>query len=157
MTYAPAPQLGEPAGGAPLSRPLYGASLPQAFARFWQKYATFSGRASRSEFWWWHLIHVLVIVAIIAFMIAGGIAGATVDPVTGKSEPGFLLGVGTAVLVLWELVTVVPLLALYWRRLHDADFAGPFYFLNLIAGLGGIVVLVLVLLPANPRGARFDR
>lgn len=31
-------------------RPLYGATLGQAFGRFWKKYATFSGRASRSEY-----------------------------------------------------------------------------------------------------------
>ena len=40
----------EPVTGAvPLSAPYYGASLGIAFSRFWRKYATFSGRASRSE------------------------------------------------------------------------------------------------------------
>lgn len=45
-----------------LSAPLYGASFPQAVSRFFRKYATFSGRASRSEYWWWVLANTLVAV-----------------------------------------------------------------------------------------------
>ena len=37
---------------APLDLPQYGATFGQAIARFWGKYTTFSGRASRSEYWW---------------------------------------------------------------------------------------------------------
>ncbi len=46
----------------PLSHPLYGASWPQAIARYFLKYATFSGRASRSEFWGWVLTNALVLL-----------------------------------------------------------------------------------------------
>ena len=42
-----------------LSRPLYGANFGQAVGRFFRKYATFTGRASRSEFWWVRLFLVL--------------------------------------------------------------------------------------------------
>jgi hypothetical protein len=51
-----------PAVEAPpaLSQPLYGASIVQAITRFFKKYATFSGRASRSEFWWAYLAYVVV-------------------------------------------------------------------------------------------------
>ena len=42
-------QGGEP----PLWAPYYGAPFPAAVKRFFAKYATFSGRASRSEYWWW--------------------------------------------------------------------------------------------------------
>ncbi|WP_298228535.1 DUF805 domain-containing protein [Gryllotalpicola sp.] len=49
-----------PARPATDDQPLYGATFGQAFTRFWQRYALFYGRASRSEFWWWFLVNVLV-------------------------------------------------------------------------------------------------
>ncbi|OAZ45628.1 hypothetical protein A9Z40_00495 [Microbacterium arborescens] len=156
MTYAAAPQA-PVSGPTPLSQPLYGASFGQAFARFWRKYVTFSGRASRSEFWFWYLAHFLIVTAITVFMIVGAFAGMTTDPLTGRNEPGPLLGVGALLFVLWQLATLIPMIALSWRRLHDANLAGPFWFLGLIAGIGGIAVLVLCALPSNPAGARFDR
>ena len=61
------------------------------------------------------------------------------------------------ILSVWGLATMVPLLALYWRRLHDTNRSGAFFFLSLIPLVGGIIVLVLVLLPEDAAGARFDR
>lgn len=156
MTYA-APSHPAASASTPLSQPLYDASFGQAFGRFWRKYATFSGRASRSEFWWFYLAHALIVVAIFAFMIIGAVAGATTDPITGRSEPGPLIGLGAFLLVVWQLATLIPMIALSWRRLHDANLAGPFWFLGLVAGIGGIAVLVLNALPSNPAGARFDK
>ena len=60
---------------APSDRPLYGAGFGQAVRRFWSKYATFSGRASRSEFWWWQLANLLVavVLAVIVIAVHGGV------------------------------------------------------------------------------------
>lgn len=155
MSYA-APQ---PAASNvdPLSQPLYGASFGQAFSRFWKKYATFTGRASRSEFWWWYL--AAAIVTAVLYIIAGilGFSGATYDSMTGAVAPGPLFGIGALLIAVWHLATLVPTIALSWRRLHDANLAGPFWFLSLVAGIGSLVVLVLCVLPSNPAGARFDR
>src|SRR6218665_2902761 len=67
-----APQVPYPgyfAGAAtPLWAPLYGATMRQAWTRFWKKYATFSGRASRSEFWFAYLwISILVFGSYLLF------------------------------------------------------------------------------------------
>lgn len=159
MTYAaPQPQAAQVTGtsGAPLSQPLYGASFGQAFGRFWKKYATFSGRASRSEFWWWFLANALIVTVIGGIMIAGGVSGS-VSPTTGDYVPGPLLAAGGILLLVWILATLIPRLALTWRRLHDANLAGPFWFLSFVPGVGDIIVLVLTVLPSNPAGARFDR
>lgn len=166
MTYAPPPpppSYGAPpppagrAGEPPLNWPLYGASFTQAFARYWKKYATFTGRASLSEFWWTRLAIFLVFLLLAVIMIGGALVGASFDPVTGESRPGPLIGVGAGLYVLFGLATVVPELAISWRRLHDANLAGPFYLLAFIPGVGGIIVFVLTLLPSNPAGRRFDR
>jgi uncharacterized membrane protein YhaH (DUF805 family) len=140
----------------PLSAPYYGASLGIAFSRFWRKYATFSGRASRSEYWWWYLISI--IGAAILFLIgtvAGGVYGPPADAGAPTLGPGY--GIYLTLTLIFGLAVLVPGFALIWRRLHDTNRSGAFYFLVLIPFVGPIILLVFVLLPPNPEGARFDQ
>jgi len=142
-------------GATSLSQPLYGASLGAAFTRFFRKYATFSGRASRSEFWWWFLISIIVeAIFYIIGTVAGGIYGSTVD---GQLTLGPGYGIYETLAIIYALAVIVPTLALVWRRLHDTNRSGGFYFLGLIPFVGGIIVLVFFLLGPNPAGARFDK
>jgi uncharacterized membrane protein YhaH (DUF805 family) len=122
------------------------------FSRFWRIYATFSGRASRSEYWWWVLISV--IVAAIFFIIgtvAGGIFGTptAVGPTTAAGTPtmGPGSGIYLSLSLIWGLAAFVPGLALIWRRFHDSNHSGAFYLLGLMPFVGGIIVLVFVLPP----------
>ena len=69
------------------------------------KYATFSGRACRSEYWWFFLFYALV-----------GIVAGLLDSTLG-SEVG-LVG------VLSSLALFLPSLAVTARRLHDAGWSG---------------------------------
>jgi uncharacterized membrane protein YhaH (DUF805 family) len=55
------------------------------------------------------------------------------------------------------LALIIPTLALIVRRLHDANISGLFALLLLIPFLGAIAVFVMMFLPSNPEGARFDR
>jgi uncharacterized membrane protein YhaH (DUF805 family) len=142
---------------APLSAPLYGATFGQAITRFFKKYGTFSGRASRSEFWWWYLFYAIVSGVLYGIAATVGAASATVsdDGTMVVFGPGFwIAGIPY---MLWALATIVPWLALAWRRLHDTNRSGGFYFLGLIPLVGGIILLVFFLLPSDPAGARFDR
>ena len=146
--YRPGPQA--PASGSALP----GANAAQAFARYWRKYADFSGRASRSEYWWVSLIlFVLNIVAAalpaLSVLIALGPDGrsSTIPPLTV---------VALVITGAWLLATIVPGLALLARRLHDANFSGWFILLTFVP-FGGFVVFVFTLLGPNPAGARFDR
>jgi uncharacterized membrane protein YhaH (DUF805 family) len=153
----PAPPVPSAAQGeVPLSAPYYGASLGVAFTRFWRKYATFSGRASRSEYWWWALVGVIVSIVInIIGSLAGGIYST--DPSAAPLTPGPGYGIYTTLSVLWFLAAVVPTLALVWRRLHDTNRSGGFYFFLLIPLVGWIFVLVFLLSGPKPEGARFDK
>ena len=153
MSYAPAQPV---SAATPLSQPLYGATLGQAFSRFFTKYATFSGRASRSEYWWWQLAYALISTVLYGVLMVLGFSGATFDSVTGDSQPGPLFGLGIALFAIWGLAVLVPNLALIWRRLHDTNRSGAFYFLALIPFVGGIILLVFTLLESDPAGARFD-
>ena len=104
MQNAPQP----PVAAVPLDQPYYGCPFPETFIRFWKKYATFKGRASRSEFWWFMLADV-----IITFMLSA-IANAV-------DQLSFLPA-------LWALATFVPSIALATRRLHDTNKSGWWLF-----------------------------
>jgi uncharacterized membrane protein YhaH (DUF805 family) len=152
-----------PDGEPPLWAPWYGISLPKAFARFWKKYVRFDGRASRSEFWWYALCNAIIGI-VIGVLYGIGIATSPTSvvqteagPVSTMSSPSALFVIAAILFAVWGLAQLIPGIALYWRRLHDANLAGPFWFLGFIPGVGGIILLVLSLMPSKPEGARFDR
>ena len=77
-----------------------------------EKFATFSGRASRSEYWWFALFYVLV-----------GIITPQLDLIlgTGTGEAG-------PIEELSEIVLLVPFLAVMIRRIHDTGRSGWWWF-----------------------------
>ena len=148
------------AGGGPvasgsepgLDLPYYGIGLVEACTRAFRKYARFDGRASRSEYWWFQLgVVVLLLVAVIPLVLTT--AAAASNPSGTTSIPVVF---AVLLLALVYLALIVPSLAISVRRLHDTDQSGWLFLLNLIPSVGGIVVLVLMAMPSNPRGARFD-
>lgn len=74
------------------------------------QYATFTGRARRSEYWWFYLFTVLV-------SIATSLIDAVIDAVAFNNEVG-LVG------ALASLALLVPGLAVAARRLHDTGRTG---------------------------------
>ncbi|WP_081882246.1 DUF805 domain-containing protein [Cryobacterium sp. MLB-32] len=113
------------------------------------QYAGFSGRAPRSEYWWWTLWMVAV---YFAFYV----------PIVVLSLMRFDASGPIAVIVacLWAAIVVgmvIPTISVTVRRLHDANLSGWFYLLNFAFGFGSIAVFVMTLLPSNPAGARFDK
>ena len=88
----------------------------QAIASGFQKYATFEGRACRSEYWFFALFHFLVaLIAVFA---------------------------GIVVFVLVALAFLLPSLSVLVRRLHDVDRSGWWYWIVLIPIVGAILILV---------------
>ena len=88
-------------------------------------YTNFSGRASRSEYWYFYLF--LVIVNIVAGIIDGFLQIYLIQPV--ETEFGPAGGTGLfAGLALFGLL--IPILALTWRRLHDLDKSGALFFIG---------------------------
>src|SRR6476620_2510112 len=153
MSYPQQPNAFSPqTGETPLWAPLYGATLQQAVQRFFKKYAIFSGRASRSEYWWWALVSLIVGIGINIITSTGTTTNASGAAVTG---PGAIVGLILA--VIWGLGTIVPSLALLARRLHDVNLSAWLILLVLVPFLGGLALLVMTILPSNPAGQRFDQ
>jgi uncharacterized membrane protein YhaH (DUF805 family) len=149
LSYYPGQQASFGPNPDDLDAPLYGATIGQAFTRFWKKYATFSGRASRSEYWWFTLIGFVVgvVTTLIDVVAAGSFAEANAN----------VTGLGDMLSYVWALATLVPSLALGVRRLHDTNRSGWWLLIVLVPLVGAIVLLVFYLTGPNPAGARFDR
>lgn len=108
-----------------------------------EKYADFSGRASRPEYWWYTL------ALIVAFLVIG-----VVESIVGLN---YMVGPYGILSLLLGLATFVPSLAVSVRRLHDTNRSGWWlliaavpYGLMFIAGImaatgGGLLALVAML------------
>jgi uncharacterized membrane protein YhaH (DUF805 family) len=147
----------QPAGVAatatpPLEMPSYGIGFVDAIKLGFKKYATFSGRASRSEYWWWYLFTFLVYLVLGVPLYVLGIATSR----DGGRTPGTLAIPLIILLTVFALGIIVPSLALTVRRLHDAGYSGLLALLFLIPYVGGLVLLIFALLPSSPAGAKYD-
>lgn len=137
-------------------QPLYGATPVQAVTRFFRRYVVFTGRASRSEFWWTYLF-VIVVVLVLGLIgtLLGAVTETGADRIQGNTGAGVIFA--PVSILLFLLAIVVPGIAIVVRRFHDAGFSGLLALLWLIPYLGGLVVLILCIMPTNPQGRRFDR
>ncbi|MEV0670065.1 suppressor of fused domain protein [Mycobacterium sp. NPDC050441] len=126
-----------------LTLPLYGATFGQAVSRFLRCYARFSGRASRSEYWWGVLAYTLALLLCGVFVAAAGDNGTL----------GALALVVAGVVVLGS---AIPGWALLVRRLHDANLSGWMSLLTLLP-LGFVLQIVFGVLSPKALGERFDR
>jgi uncharacterized membrane protein YhaH (DUF805 family) len=145
------------AATVPLDQPLRGASFGQAVSRFFRKYATFSGRASLSEYWWWALATFLVYVILGGGTFVVGLMTGELNDAGDEFLLGPIASVGIGLLLLWFFATLVPQLALAVRRLHDANITGWAVLVRLLPSLGDTILFVLTILPPNPAGERFDK
>ncbi|MEF2978316.1 DUF805 domain-containing protein [Subtercola sp. YIM 133946] len=160
MTMPPPPPLppqqagAVPGGPVPLWAPYYNAPFGVAVRRFFTKYAAFSGRAGRAEYWWWALVSV--IVSIILNILTNATGGNRFDSHGMMTYGGGSIVISIIALV-WSLAIIIPSLALLSRRLHDTNHSAGWIFILLIPLVGAIIILVFVLSSPNPAGARFDR
>ena len=101
----------------------------------YRRYADFSGRSRRKEFWMFQLFNLIVVAVLYALMLGGGgyrmlLGGAAVA--NGASDvqlsevaaPGVLFWIGCGLLAVYALATFVPSLAVTVRRLHVLEDHG---------------------------------
>ncbi|MDA8385139.1 MAG: DUF805 domain-containing protein [Actinomycetota bacterium] len=94
------------------------------------QYATFSGRASRAEYWWYSLASAVSLIAL-SYLLGGSRLGAVL-------------------IILVDLALLVPGLAVTVRRLHDTGRSGGWIFVALVPFAGAIVLIVMMALRGEP-------
>jgi uncharacterized membrane protein YhaH (DUF805 family) len=113
------------------------------------------------EFWMFALLSFIVYMVGYALLLAGGglsllmarRAGelGVTQPDLAQVAPGPLFWVGLAIMLLWFLGTIIPMIAVTVRRLHDREMSGWWYLgfivvvfaLTLIPLIGTLITLVL--------------
>ena len=93
-------------------------NMIEAVKAAFSNYATFSGRARRSEYWWFFLFNLIVAVLLALVMGGNNLANS-----------------------LWSLATLLPSLAVGARRLHDIDRAGWWLLVGFVPVLGWLLLI----------------
>lgn len=96
-----------------------------------KKYAVFSGRAQRAEYWYFTLFNLIFLFVLTKLDMAIGTYIA-------ESEAGLLSGI-------YAIALIVPSLAVAVRRLHDTGKSGWWYFIILIPIIGAIAMFVFLI------------
>ena len=117
-----------------------------------RRYADFSGRSRRLEFWMFQLLNLIVVLVFMALILASMPWDQVSAPAfqAGPPEPpGPLFGVGLVLAMVWGFGTIIPSIAVQVRRFHDQDKTGWLWLLNFLP-FGGFIVLVFMFIEGTP-------
>ena len=109
------------------------------------------GRAQRSEYWWGSFAYAFCLGFVFSIIMIPA-SFMLVDSSSNEADLAMFMGLFTLVMFIFY----IPLLSQTIRRLHDAGYSGWFIALGLIPYLGGIILLVLCLLPSQPHPNKYD-
>lgn len=111
-----------------------------------KKYAQFSGRSRRKEFWMYILFVIIVTIVLSILDAMLGLGGSTYSSSSlpdGATGYGGSAGVNGGLLAgLFALATLIPSLAVQVRRLHDTNRSGWWILMPLVPYIGGAVLLL---------------
>ncbi len=135
-------------------------SFGQAIKSVFSQYATFRGRARRSEYWWFQLFSFLVSLPVQIFFFVMYLAAfapvlESADSNGQYSEAAFedidwgLFAIGVVPAIIVGLGLFLPSLAVLVRRLHDTGRSGLWWFIGFVPG-GSIVLLVFAVVDGQP-------
>lgn len=96
-----------------------------------KQYVNFNGRARRSEYWFFNLFNIIILIAL--QVLAAVMAGM-------GSDAG--AGIFAILYVVYSLAVLLPSLAVAVRRLHDTGRTGWWLLVGLVPLIGGIVLLI---------------
>lgn len=124
-------------------------TLQESVKTVFSKYATFRGRATRSEFWYFALFNfIMAFGLIIAGILLGAIFGSNEGAVGG-------FAIGYFLYMIYSLAAIIPNISVTVRRLHDTNRSGWNYWWCLLPLVGPIVLLVFLLQGSNPENNEY--
>lgn len=120
-------------------------SFGQSVSTCLSKYATFAGRARRSEYWWFILFYVIVsfVAAILDAIFGTRIRFSESTDTYYVYQTGWIQTIATLALLL-------PLISVAVRRLHDLGKSGWWWWLGLICCIGQIILIVFYVQDSQP-------
>ncbi len=106
-----------------------------------QNYAVFSGRACRSEYWFFVLFSSIIYIVL-----------AVIDAMIGTLSADLGLGLLSGI---YSLAVLVPGIAVTVRRLHDSGKTGFLIFVGLIPFVGALILLIFMVLGSSPDANKY--
>lgn len=127
----------------------------QAFRTCLARYATFSGRASRSEFWWFQSPWLVICAGLLFSLVIIVPSINRNGHLTGEAVTFYPFFVAFYLAsAVWLIATIIPSLAVTLRRLHDTGRSG-WWILIILLPFGGLVLLVFLAQTGAPGGNAF--
>lgn len=118
-----------------------------------KRYADFSGRSPRIEYWMFYLFQILIMVGI---SVLAAVFIAVTGNTTAPDEPvSPMTNIAALLIIVAGLALIIPGIAVSVRRMHDQDKSGWMLLLALIPIVGGIIVFVFTLLPGTQGPNRY--
>ena len=123
-------------------------SMGEAIKACISKYATFSGRSRRSEYWWFSLFLLIISIVLLAPI---GVCVALIDSGTINPDAGawsvvvVIAGILALLSGLFLLFSIIPSISVQVRRLHDVGRSGWWVFWMFAISLVAAVVPLFVL------------
>jgi uncharacterized membrane protein YhaH (DUF805 family) len=105
-------------------------TFQESIRECFSKYADFSGRARRSEYWWFMLF--VVVVSLVLSMVSNTVSS------------------------IFTLATLLPSIAAAARRLHDTNRSGWWQLISLVPVIGLIVLIVFLAQEGKPQAALLE-
>lgn len=110
-----------------------------------KKYATFSGRASRSEYWFFALFTWLITIIPNCIYL-----GYRSDYEYLPNNLRVICMISFFIVLFLSLILFLPTLGVIVRRLHDSNKSGFWLLLVLVPIIGALIVFIFTLLPSDP-------
>lgn len=104
----------------------------------WRNALNISGLASRAEYWWFALVNLVVLLLLAAVMV-----------LTADESGDVSANIGLWLMIAFLLIVLVPSFTVTVRRVRDATGSGLWMLLWLIPGIGGLIVLVITIMPSR--------
>ena len=120
-----------------------------------KKYVTFSGRATRSEFWYFVLLSNIIFIAYLIASITFWMLAVNGSSLTIVSSNYISLELLNYILAIWTVGITIPSIAITFRRLHDTDKSGWWTLINLFPVIGPIIYIFLLANPSTEGENRF--
>lgn len=104
----------------------------------YRRYFDFSGRSRRMEYWMFFLLWVIITI-VLGIGVVGLVAGNWQALSEGTMAPWEAMGPGLisllAVFGVFFLASLIPMIAVQVRRLHDLGFSGWWYLAYIVSGV----------------------
>lgn len=134
------------------------------------KYATFSGRARRSEFWWFYLLNCIP-SWVLSYMFQwkmgkkAELESQAMEALFDQDKYDAIMATASgydttftivcAICGIVMLALVIPMLAAWVRRLHDIGKSGHMLWLILVCGVGALIPLFMCIKDSDPAANQY--